>query len=210
MLRPVKLHELFAIWDFEGKLDNQFNNHRQAMTMLQHRFYSPPGKIIRLIAHHLMNLRAAYFISRRPPPPVVTIKAVKSEDVPFTPLEDLAEVRAEAACPDDAEIDLSPGLSLKRLQSSLLPEMFYVVSRLSGGPIITPRKLMSGWQRGTAPSLMSWLWKTPFDGFKHAVILNGFVGVGFFTGGFPRNGMLISETESSFYRSQVLSYQKVV
>ena len=35
VLRPVKLHELFAIWDFEGKLENQFNNRKQAITMLQ-------------------------------------------------------------------------------------------------------------------------------------------------------------------------------
>jgi hypothetical protein len=107
VLRPVKLHELFAIWDFEGKLDNQSNSRRQVITMLQHRFYSPPGKIIRVIGHHFLEERAAYFDSFRTPPPVVTIKVVKSEDVPFTPLEDLAEVRAEAACPDDAEIDLS-------------------------------------------------------------------------------------------------------
>ena len=38
---------------------------------------------------------------------VVTNKVGKSGDIPFSPLEVSADVRAEAACPDDAEINLA-------------------------------------------------------------------------------------------------------
>jgi hypothetical protein len=37
--------------------------------------------------------------------PIIQVK--KSSNILFKPLEERAEVRAEAACPDDAEIDLS-------------------------------------------------------------------------------------------------------
>ena len=48
-----------------------------------------------------------YFDSKSLCQTVVASCAIKSVSIPFTPLEELAEVRAEASCPDDAEIDLS-------------------------------------------------------------------------------------------------------
>jgi hypothetical protein len=209
VLRPVKLHELFAIWDFEGKLENQFNNRKQAITMLQHRLYSLPGKLIRLIGHHLLDQRAAYFDSIRPPPHVVTNKAVKSEDVPFTPLEDLAEVRAEAACPDDAEIDLSTWALPQET-----PEQFHsrnVLRRFAvrwWSYIITPRRPMSGWQLDPGPSLMSWLWRMRCAESKPVAISNGSEGVASFIGGSQRSGITTSEMELSFYSCLAQYFQK--
>ena len=108
ILRPIKLHELFAVWDFEGKLECQGKSHSQGVTLLQQRLYSPPGKLSRLLAHHLLSARAEYFDNLDGTEQLVPSNAaLRSADVPFKPLEDLAEVRAEAACPDDAEIDLS-------------------------------------------------------------------------------------------------------
>jgi hypothetical protein len=107
ILRPVKLNELFAIWDYEGKLECEFRNRREAMTILRHRLHSPPGKILRLLAHHLLEQQAAHFDQTTKASDVVPIQVKKSKDILFKPLEEMAEVRAEAACPDDAEIDLS-------------------------------------------------------------------------------------------------------
>jgi hypothetical protein len=65
---------------------------------------SPPGKLTRAIAFHLLEqLHGLAGLSST----MITIKAGKLEDIPFSPLELAAEVRAEAACPDDAEVDLS-------------------------------------------------------------------------------------------------------
>ena len=106
IIRPIKLHELFAIWDFEGKLSLEGRPLAERMTLLQRRYDSPPGKIARLMLHHLFECRVAQF-----EPPVVSntvpTLAVKSKDIPFSPMEEAAEVRAEASCPDDAEIDLT-------------------------------------------------------------------------------------------------------
>lgn len=106
IIRPIKLHELFAIWDFEGKLSMEGQSLSERMTLLRRRFNSPPGKISRLILHHIFDSKAAQF----GPPETTAIgtkQPVKSVDIPFSPMEQAAEVRAEASCPDDAEIDLS-------------------------------------------------------------------------------------------------------
>ena len=60
ILRPIRLHELFAIWDFQGKLECHSLSRKQSL-MLQHRFYSPPGKISCLIAHTLLRTKADTF-----------------------------------------------------------------------------------------------------------------------------------------------------
>jgi hypothetical protein len=106
ILRPVRLHELFAIWDFEGKLECQAISRSQSITLLLQRLNSPPGKLSRLLAHHVLQQKLDTSTDA-PVPLVVPIKAGKSEDIPFSPMEQSAEVRAEAACPDDAEIDTS-------------------------------------------------------------------------------------------------------
>jgi hypothetical protein len=108
ILRPVKLHELFLIWDYEGKMDCKHRSFSHSLLILRHRVLSPLGKIVRAFAFGLLQQRNTYVES---PSNVVPIKAGKSEDIPFSPLEVTAEVRAEAACPDDANIDLSTWVS---------------------------------------------------------------------------------------------------
>lgn len=104
---PVKLNELYAIWDFQGKMECQAMSRSQAITLLRHRLYSPPGKISRLIEHHFLDLRMTHL--SEPTHPMLSLSSPPklTSQIPFSPLEETAEVRAEAACPDDAEIDLS-------------------------------------------------------------------------------------------------------
>lgn len=107
VLRPLRLHELFSIWDFEGKLSLRGLAPSQSLLLLQRRLQSPPGKISRLIAHYVLHRSAQGF---QPNAPLVTQtlpQADKSSDIPYSPMELAAEVRAEASCADDAEIDLS-------------------------------------------------------------------------------------------------------
>eukprot|EP00956_Cyclotella_meneghiniana_P034910 scaffold109326_cov43-Cyclotella_meneghiniana.AAC.1 len=116
VMRPVRVHELFSIWDFEGKLSLRGMSSEQALLLLHRRLQSPPGKISRLLAHYLLKRKAESFsqdvVPPQPPPP-----AEMSADIPYSPMELAAEVRAEASCADDAEIDLStwalPGESKK-------------------------------------------------------------------------------------------------
>ena len=103
ILRPIRLHELFSVWDYECKAECKHRSWPHSMFILTHRIQSPPGKIIRVFAFHLLNARNDFADS----PIVVPIQAGLSRDVPYSPLELTAEVRAKAACPDDADIDLS-------------------------------------------------------------------------------------------------------
>jgi hypothetical protein len=65
---------------------------------------SPPGKLIRATAFLLLEqLHGPVDLSSS----VATIQVGKSDDIIFSPLELTAEVRAEAACPDDAEVELA-------------------------------------------------------------------------------------------------------
>jgi hypothetical protein len=105
ILRPVKLHELYSIWDYEGKEECKLHSHKHAMSLLNIRLMSPPGKLIRLVIEHL--LQSGIVTDSVSSPCVVTNQAGMSSDVPFSALEEAAEVRAAAACPDDAEVDVS-------------------------------------------------------------------------------------------------------
>lgn len=104
VLRPIRLYELFSLWDYEGKMECKFRSFAESIAALRLRLTSPPGKILRAVSYHLLE---SYLSPSDVVSSVVTIQAGKSEDIPFSPLETSADVRAEAACPDDAEIDLS-------------------------------------------------------------------------------------------------------
>ena len=127
---PVRVHELFSIWDFEGKLSLRGMSSEQALLLLHRRLQSPPGKISRLLAHYLLKRKAESFsqdvASPQPPPP-----AEMSADIPYSPMELAAEVRAEASCADDAEIDLStwalPGESKKMAAARMKLRNFAVL-----------------------------------------------------------------------------------
>jgi hypothetical protein len=92
--RPVKLHELFAIWHFEGKLSVKGCPLAERMTLLQQRFESPPGKISRLILHHLFECKVAQ-LKLPVVPSMVPAQPVKSVDILFSSMEKTADIRAE-------------------------------------------------------------------------------------------------------------------
>jgi hypothetical protein len=48
--RPVKLHELYSMWDYEGKLESKHVPFKESMFVLLHRLMSPPGKLVRATA----------------------------------------------------------------------------------------------------------------------------------------------------------------
>jgi hypothetical protein len=104
VLRPIRLYELFSVWDYEGKSECKNRSWDESIVALRDRICSPPGKIVRAAAFTLLE---AWNSSQADASDVVTNKVGKTEDIPFSPLEVSANVRAEAACPDDAEIDLS-------------------------------------------------------------------------------------------------------
>jgi hypothetical protein len=111
------------------------------MSLLRHCLYSPPGKILRLLAHHLLDTQVAHFTDKAVSSTVVPIQVKKSEDIPFTPLEEMAEVRAKTSCPDDAEIDLYTwALPNKTPQRLLQLAAFFDALRLSGGRTTKPRR----------------------------------------------------------------------
>jgi hypothetical protein len=76
------------------------------MFLLNQCLLAPPGKIIRVFIHAILEARLIHACPITSPT-VVPAQAVMSKDVPFLPLESAVEVRAEAACPDDTKIDLS-------------------------------------------------------------------------------------------------------
>jgi hypothetical protein len=140
--RPVRLQELFAIWDYEGKLEFRDLSWHKSIFVLQHRLMSPPGKLVRAIVFTLLE-------SYLEPMPATDSPASwnigKSLDIKFSPLEEAADVRAEAACADDAEIDLSTW--------SYVGE-----SELEAAARATLRKVAVRWWAGYQGSLASaWL-----------------------------------------------------
>lgn len=75
---------------------------------------------------------------------MITTQALKSADIPFTPLEELAEIQAEAACPDDAEIDLSIWAPPQETTAQADAwSILSVVLQSSGGQVFTLVKLKS-------------------------------------------------------------------
>lgn len=74
------------------------------MNILQQRLKSPPGKLVRVVAFALLE---SYMGPVQHEAPEFEAPLLKSKDIPFSTLELAAEVRAEAACADDAEVDLS-------------------------------------------------------------------------------------------------------
>jgi hypothetical protein len=65
---------------------------------------APPGKFIRLFVDHISDKEVTVHAH---PPEVVSNQVGMSTDVPFSTLEEAALVRAQAACWDDTDIDLS-------------------------------------------------------------------------------------------------------
>jgi len=114
VLRQVSTEELFAVWDYEGKLESKHWTTDLTSAILQLRLGSPPGKIVRALAHAAFSSRLS--CDHEAPPQGLIDGVGLTKDVKFSPLEDAAEVRAAAAMGDDREVNLSywsePGESL--------------------------------------------------------------------------------------------------
>ena len=93
------------LWDYEGKIECADRSWAESIKVLEGRLKSPPGKIIRAILFKLLGGKQT--VPTKGGFKHEGLVIGKTKDIPFSPLEKTADVRMEAACADDAEIDLS-------------------------------------------------------------------------------------------------------
>ena len=83
--QPVQILELLAMWDCEGKLENEFKSFGQLMYVLSNRLLSPLGKILCIFLYNILKKqKVAQFGST--PQIVVTNTSRKSLDILFPSL----------------------------------------------------------------------------------------------------------------------------
>jgi hypothetical protein len=118
---------------------------KEAMFVLLHWLMSPPGKLIRATAFLLLErLHGPVDLSSS----VATIQVGKSDDIIFSPLELTAEVRAEAACPDDAEVELATwSYPAEKLMKKYRRGPCFADSLFDGGLHIKNLTLGAGYKR---------------------------------------------------------------
>jgi len=108
VIRQVSTSELFAIWDYEGKLESRDWNPVTRAMVLNARLSSPPAKMIRSFVFTAGEILLSH--SHTPPAVLKSHSALhtgKTSDIPFNPMEDTTDTRVKAAQADDAEVDLS-------------------------------------------------------------------------------------------------------
>lgn len=92
---------------------------------------------------------------------VVPIHVKKSSNILFKPLEEMAKVRAEAACPDDAEIDLS---------TWALPEE---TPEITNARTLLRRFAVRWWAYYQTKKALEWLEQEPRDRFDYDAVHDG-------------------------------------
>ncbi|KAL7528378.1 hypothetical protein ACHAWF_002541 [Thalassiosira exigua] len=97
VVRQTRLHELFAMWDYKGKVGLRDLQLKDRWKVLELRLGSPPAKICENLALQVMRYATNWSGD----------DVGRTIDVPFSPLEESAQGRVKAAQPDDAEVDLS-------------------------------------------------------------------------------------------------------
>lgn len=108
VVRQVTRPELFAIWDYEGKLESADWDLHISNHILFKRLMSPPGKIIRSFLFKACELLSPVGPRMHKISPTLKLRHVgKTDDIPFSPLEKNVSVRVTAALGDDREVDLS-------------------------------------------------------------------------------------------------------
>ncbi len=109
VIRQVSVSELYAIWDYEGKLATSRWLDVQVDKVLRMRLKSPPAKMLRVFAYAASEaVRDLFYentIATRPPGTSITVGLTR--DIAFSPMEERVETRVAAAQADDAEVDLS-------------------------------------------------------------------------------------------------------
>ena len=98
-VRTVADHEMFAIWDYEGKLESKSWPKGIVGKVLEARFASPPAKMIRTLLFTACEYISP-FVHFGTPEEKVGTPGLTSE-VPFSPLEMRANTRVKAAQADE-------------------------------------------------------------------------------------------------------------
>ena len=108
VVRRVETVELFAIWDYEGKLESQQWSCIEQPAILRACVACPPAKMLRRFTQFICNACLTPLTSRSQ-----TLGSDSSvpmagltRDIPFSPMEVKASTCVGAAQADDAEVDL--------------------------------------------------------------------------------------------------------
>ena len=107
VLRQVNIHELHAMWDYEGKLECKHWSQGMKYKVLSYRLLSPPAKIVRLFLFQAADAIKVTCLHHDRPATTTTVTAGLTKNVPFSAMEQQIAGRAEATISDDAEVDLS-------------------------------------------------------------------------------------------------------
>ena len=109
-VRKLVPRELLAMWDYEGKLESRDWSEEELERVICSRMASPPGKILRALAHPALDFllgRGGCPGGGLPPARPRLVTAGKTVDVPTSVLERKIGAGAAATRPNDAGIDLS-------------------------------------------------------------------------------------------------------
>jgi hypothetical protein len=124
VIRRVKTAEVFAIWDYKGKLESQQWSYKEQLRVLRACLACPPAKMLQRFTQFICNaslsrlFNGSQTLEGNPnPSPTVGL----TWDVAFTPMEAKATTLIAAAQADDAEVDLSawalPGETLEQARA---------------------------------------------------------------------------------------------
>jgi hypothetical protein len=123
IMRRLKTAELFAIWDYDRKLESQQWSYKEQLGVLRGCLACPPAKMLQ----HFTQFICDGILSRLSISPTLESKPNLSPtvgltcEVAFRPMEGKATTRVAAAQVDDAEVDLSawalPGETLEEART---------------------------------------------------------------------------------------------
>jgi hypothetical protein len=109
VLWQVRITELMAIWDYEGKVESAGWSCIQSLHILKARLSAPPAKMLQCFAQSVCNA----MLLRLDASCLDLSKNIKStgllgftQDVPFSPLKEKVTTCVAAAQADDAKVDL--------------------------------------------------------------------------------------------------------
>jgi len=156
VIRRVKTDELFAIWDYKGKLESRQWSHSEQLAILRGRVIAcPPAKMLRQFTQYICNacltrlssgsqtLGSDFFVPM----------AGLTRDIPFSSMEVKALTRIGAAQADDAEVDLL---------AWALPEE---TIEQANARIVLRRVAVRWWARNIAKEALTW-WRANGKGLK--------------------------------------------
>ncbi len=127
-VRRINNAELLAAWDYEGKFEARNWEEELEKAITTARLSSPPAKMIRSFVFSAGTFILDHSGLTEEIPAL--LPPGKTSDVPFSPLEESANIRLKAAQADDAEVDLSqwalPGKTNEQAQAQKILRRFAV------------------------------------------------------------------------------------